>query len=607
MAINFVPKDYVISPYLESGLFSGMTGLGEGVGAYNTPAAEKLRRDNRTARIEAVLAGDPEFRNWAASKYRLFVNPNLAEGQTTPEFIHIPIDNKTSLDDIKKIPGLKGAMTDWQEINPLQYNPSTFFKGKLPAFKQGGKVTDSSQSKPVPIMAHSGERVIQANADQVPGLGNFLDQLIVALRKMPSFAEGGKVKEKSVDYSQAKREVIDPAKDDLFEQLYAEYIAERANQTAAAHQEQGRSPLFAQGGQSLATSYQPDDRVGLRNFFDATGKMPDPTLAGRVLAQMPTKQPNLQGRSMPGNGFPGLLAQFPPSVNAMSQGQVTQETQPTQTTMEQTPPVTTKPTVTKKQETKTTQPPVDTKQPETAGNPFRYISPLGGGAMLDPTTNDLGTLINHELARGIPVTEVGGKTSTQQQQEKIANVISLKTGIEENIAAKIANDFNTKTAGLREQLLKAQVEIAKIQASGAIKTDPLAQMRGQLIAAQIKEINDRSDQALLNSMQTAFKNGAVKEEQYTKTLLPIILKRNPMLLGMDIATLRKTLGENKSGWWTDESALKGFMKITDQELQGMMATAFEAYAMQQQLQTGASNVSNVTGISFSDTGYNVEE
>jgi hypothetical protein len=561
MAINFVPRDYVISPYLEAGLFQGLSGLGEGIGKYNTPGAEKSRRDNRTARIEAVLAGDPEFRDWAASNYRLFVNPNLAEGQTTPEFIHVPKDNKTNLDDIKKIPGLKGAMTDWQEIDPRQYNPSTFFKGKLPAFKQGGTV--QGQSQPVPIMAHSGERVIQANANQVPGLGNILDQLISSLRKMPSYAEGGKV-------TATKKPEPSTNQDDIFAQMYQEYMKEKTNKFIAENSQNGINP-FLNPNALQATAIDPSKIEENKNF--AAGlRMPESRRA--------------QG---------GLITQ-PTNV---------EQAIPTQTTPAQTTPIATtqKTTAPVVEVPKTTQPTV-----QEPANPFRYISPLGGGAMLDPTTSDLGTLINHELARGIPVTEVGGKTSTQQQQEKIANVIALKTGIEQNIAAKIANDFNIKTAGLKEQLMKAQTEIAKIQASGAIKTDPTAQMKVYLMAAQIKQIEDKSDLELLNAMQLSVKSGAIKPAQYSRALIPIILKRNPMLMGMSIAEVRQALGQQK-GWFFglgDDSAIKDLASISDAELSALMQNAFESYSKQQQIQSGAAQTSNITGVSFSDSDYSVE-
>jgi len=612
VAIQFVPRDYVISPYLEAGIYGGLENVGKGVGDYLTPQAEKARRENRIARIEAVLAGDPEFRDRVFRDYDIFYNPILGENQKTPEYVAVP-KGITTLADIQKIPGIGNAMTDWQQADVKTWNPSTALRGRQPlapatqenifpsfmlsqmfnpqqkldprymmqgglqAFAKGGKV-----GKPVPIIAHENERVIQANADQVPGLGKILDQLIVKLREIPSYAEGGTVKKRDTKEELkhlSESQMIYPSTpqpispdEAQWRELYRQYLLSKSAGTGTVGLSKG--PI----------SGLPPSAIGRGSSTVLPGPLSTTTLP---FAAQPERFVS---------GF-GAWPSTPPEETQQQQNPPIQ--QQTQQTTETAVPTSTQPILPVSYTQST---PQKTEPP----NYFRYISPLAGGAVLDPTKTDLGTLISHELARGIPVTEVGGKSSSQQQQDKIANVISVKTGLADLESKELAN----KLIPLQGDLLRAQANLTNLQslmATSETKSDPLYLFKAQQMVGDAKNAELDTSRKLVDTMIQM----KLPPEKYAGELVSYLLKQNPALAQLPEAELRKALGMRLFGAWWDQGDI--MKKITSDELQGYIKAAqdfndkYTTLEMQMFMPmaptTSTTTTAKVTGpVDFSATG-----
>ena len=96
MAIQFV-GDFNVNPALTAGIQAGFNGLTNGIVSRFTPEGEKTRRDWRTSKIEAAIAGDPEAKSWVQSQgidIWYAPNPNFGkpghEKERSTEFVPVP-------------------------------------------------------------------------------------------------------------------------------------------------------------------------------------------------------------------------------------------------------------------------------------------------------------------------------------------------------------------------------------------------------------------------------------------------------------------------------------------------------------------------------------
>ena len=538
--------------------------------------------------------------------------------------------------------GLQDPMLKQRSFGELL---ASLFPGGTPIYDSGQKAGKSKDHEVAVI--RKDEWVMPPGVNQIPGAKELLSALLTAGRKMPVYDEGKappyeiatqkayleqQASKKSND--EINRAQIEKYKQQFgpyFDELLAAFISERETRRDELPIFRGVKELGARGEHLLTFPHEIDAFV---RFLEAQEpgrlqkgqNLPDPVTAGKVLAQMPQVHPGYpkpvkggqpfnEGSIAPGTtgtakyqGYPGNLAQFQPSGMGKVEPKVEPKIEPK---VEPKPKVEKQPIVTKKEEKK-----VDGGMNVGFTRPTQavsYRSDLAGGGGLNPADVASGKLslsdyISSEMIRGIPVSEVGGRSSAQLQNEKIATAISLATGAEQAVALRIANEFagDKEIIKLRKDLLKAQT--ASAQSRLSISSNPRAFTQNQLDNARIDQIEAEHAFKLLETMRKQVADGKMKQVQFERALIPTMLKNNPGLI-MSIPTgangkpdyiaLRAALGIPKPGDWFVDT-------ISDEELDRFVQQAYEAYMTKQQRLMMTGN-GTFTGMSYQEGSQALNE